>query len=457
MNLSIIIKAALPVFLFPFNLQAQTASVDASTAHQTIDGFGGENGGPWSWASSPVNWNTLTSEQADTLFSPTSGIGISIYRSDSVDGSSPTLPPDIASAQLAVARGAALELSLQSPPSSMKYSGNFGDGTAGASGSCLSVSNSTYAAYVVSLIQLIQTKGITVSWLDVQNEPNIAGSASTSGFGACAASGAALDALVKVLGPAMQSAGLSTKIILGSAFNYANSVNYFGPCTSDPSCSPYVSVVAGHGYGYPNTPALYSVSGVHFWEGETADQSTPFDPNMDSAIAMAKNMQAFLHTGEVSSYNWWELGYINTGNCANCSLIGNDGSGNLTYTKRFYAFGNYSKFIRPGWVEIAATDTPQSGVYVTAFRNQSSNAFAIVAVNSNSSSVSQPFNLSGLSAPSVTPYVTDPNNNLASQSPITVSNNSFTTTLTASSVTTFVGGGNPAPGTPTGLNATIVR
>ena len=72
---------------------------------------------------------------------------------------------------------------------------------------------------------------------------------------------------------------------------------------------------------------------------------------MDSAVTMAQNIAAFLSIAQVSTYKWWELAYPNTGNCANCSLVDQ----NFNTTKRYYAFGNFSLFVRPGWVEIGAT------------------------------------------------------------------------------------------------------
>jgi glucuronoarabinoxylan endo-1,4-beta-xylanase len=468
-NLSRILITSLLLSLFSLDAQAQTAAVNGSTVYQTMDGFGGENGGPWSWASSPFNWNSMTSSQVATLFSttPGTGIGLSVYRSDDIDalGNSPQLPPDIVSAKLSIAQGAALELQNQSPPSFMKYSGNWGDGTMNPGGhTCLTVSYSTYAAYLVSMIQLYQTNGLPVTYFDVQGEPNDAGSANTNGFGACAMDGTGVDGVVTALGAALASAGLSPKVMIASAFDYAASASYFDTCLNDSACNPYVSIYSGHGYGYPDTPVAPGTggypalsSGKHLWLSETADQSTPYNSTMSAALTMAENMQSFLNIGQVSEYLWWEDGYLDTGDCANCGLIGTDASGNLTYAKRYYAYGNFSLFIRPGWVEIGATYQPQSGVQVTAFKNPSTGAFAIVAVNSNSGSVSQPFTLSGLSASSVTPYITDPSNNLGAQSNITISGSAFTANLTSTSVTTFVGSGNPTPGVPTGLNASIIQ
>jgi len=428
---------------------AQTATINAGTVKQTIDGFGGPNGGIPSWDPG----NSLTNAQVDTLFSQSGGIGLTIYRTNSPDG---TTFPDLAVMQRAVADGAQVELSLSGPPDAMRYSGSFADGTAGASGSCVSASYATYASFVVSLLQTLSANGVTVSYIEVQTEPNT----QNNTFGACIFSGSALDSFVQALAPALSAAGFTPKLSLGAAYPYANSPSYFGTCINDAACASYLSIVSGHGYGYPDSPVLYNAQGKHYWMSETSPyEDTCFNATMidesgcSGALTMAQNIDAFLYTGQVSNYQWWELNYLNNGgDCQNCELIDQ----NNDLTKRYYAMGNWSEFVRPGQVEVDATHNPQSGVTVTAFENQSTGAFEIVAVNTNGSSVSQTFSLSGLSASSVTPYVTDPNNNLAPQSAISVSGNTFTATLTGSSVTTFVAGGSNS-GSPSHLTATMVQ
>jgi O-glycosyl hydrolase len=437
---------AITLLCVHISLAAQTAAINGSTTYQTIDGFGGENGGPWSWASSPFNWNSMTSGQVATFFSPTpgTGIGLSVYRSDDIDasGTSPQLPPDIASAKLAIADGAVLELQNQSPPSFMKVSGNWGDGTQSGT-TCLTASPATYAAYLVSLVQLYNSNGLPVTYFDVQGEPNDSGSANSNGFGACGMNGAGVDAVTTAIGSAFAANGLgSVKIMIASAFDYANSASYFDTCLADSGCDPYVSIYSGHGYGYPDNPVAPGSGGYpalstgkHLWLSETADNGGSFDASMTAGLVLAQNMQAFLSVGQVSEYQYWENGYINDGGaCQDCQLMDQT----FTPTKRFYVTGNFSLFVRPGWQMIGATYQPQSNVQITAFKNPSTGSFAIVAVNANSGSVSQPFTLSGLSATSVTPYITDSGHNLAAQSNITVSGSAFTASLGADSVTTFV-------------------
>jgi glucuronoarabinoxylan endo-1,4-beta-xylanase len=161
------------------------------------------------------------------------------------------------------------------------------------------------------------------------------------------------------------------------------------------------------------------------------------------AITWAYNIHMFLTEVSGSAWFYWNLAAETVNGPTAC----NDGLTDQSNqpTKRFYAIGNWSRFVRSGWVEIAATANPQSGVYVTAFMNQSNGAFAIVAINQNTSSIQQIFTLSGLSANSLTPWITSSSLNLASQSSVSVLGSNFTYTLPAQSITTFVSGGGSSP------------
>jgi glycosyl hydrolase family 30 len=65
---------------------------------------------------------------------------------------------------------------------------------------------------------------------------------------------------------------------------------------------------------------------------------------------------------------------------------------------------------------------------VSAFRN-SDGSIAVVVLNSAHSRQTTTFSLRGLDAAHVTPYLTDTTHQLSAQTPITVRNNAFTTTL----------------------------
>jgi glucuronoarabinoxylan endo-1,4-beta-xylanase len=101
--------------------------------------------------------------------------------------------------------------------------------------------------------------------------------------------------------------------------------------------------------------------------------------------------------------------------------------------------GNFSKFVRPGYVRIGVTGAPSS-VQIVAFSNPSDGTVAIVALNSGTAAQQVSFFVAGSGWPAmVTPYVTSASSNLAAGTVASVSGARFSGSLAAQSVTTFVG------------------
>jgi hypothetical protein len=125
-----------------------------------------------------------------------------------------------------------------------------------------------------------------------------------------------------------------------------------------------------------------------------------------------------------------------------CNLIQSGGA----ITARGYGIGQFSKFVRPGYYRVDATANPQTNVYVSAYKGDK---IAIVVINNGTSAVSQTFALQGGTATTMTPYVTSSSANMQAGSNISVSNGTFTATLPAQSITTFVGNGQTVTPTPT--------
>jgi len=178
--------------------------------------------------------------------------------------------------------------------------------------------------------------------------------------------------------------------------------------------------------GKPNKEVWQTeMSGVKWWpeQGPSSDIS--------NGVAVAGWIHSALTVGEASAWVYWWYQAYNTDD--NEGLLLKSG----TDTKRHYTLGNYSKFVRPNFVRVDATGAP-AGVLISAFKG-SGTALAIVAINKNSSAVSVPITISGGTAPtSVTPWVTSSSDNLASKTAVAVSGGSFTASLAATTVTTFV-------------------
>src|SRR5699024_156278 len=62
-------------------------------------------------------------------------------------------------------------------------------------------------------------------------------------------------------------------------------------------------------------------------------------------------------------------------------------------SKRGYCMAQFSKFVRPGYIRIGATETPADGVSVSAYKGDGKTV--IVAVNESQTSYGQRFEIGG--------------------------------------------------------------
>jgi hypothetical protein len=99
--------------------------------------------------------------------------------------------------------------------------------------------------------------------------------------------------------------------------------------------------------------------------------------------------------------------------------------------------GQFSKFVRPGFIRVDATAAPVSNVNVSAFKSDTS--LVIVIVNKNTSEKSQQFTIKSGTVSSFTKYTTSESKNITSDGTVAVSGGTCTVTLDAQSITTLTG------------------
>jgi glucuronoarabinoxylan endo-1,4-beta-xylanase len=165
------------------------------------------------------------------------------------------------------------------------------------------------------------------------------------------------------------------------------------------------------------------MSGVKWWP-----EQGPSD-DIANGVAVAGWVHSALTVGEANAWLWWweDAGSTNEGLLLN---------GNVT--KRFYTYGNYTRFVRPGYTRVDITGEIPADVELTAFTGSGNTV--IVAINRNGSAVDVPIYFAGGTAPSsLTPHLTSASADLAPHSAVTVSGDTFTASLPGTSVTTFVG------------------
>ncbi len=384
-----------------------TYVVDPHLRLQTMDGFG----------ACERNSVELTDPLADLFFDQTTGIGLSLLRTCMwPEGQGSDFP---ANATKAVARGAKVWMASWTAPAAMK------DNNSEVNGGHLLVG--AYGDWADTLCAfhayLHSASGVDLYGLSPQGEPDFSSTTHSMLF-----TDAELVAFLKVLWPKMQLLSPVPRLILPEVATYANLAGYISAVLADPVTAPMLDIVAWHQYGGNNTSPI---AGYPNWMTEFS-YFDAFDPSMAQALIMAADIHAALTIGNVSAWHYWEL----TGaQSDNEGLIGHDGG--TETTKRVYALGNWSKFVRPGHVRVSVVGTV-GGVSVTAFLDPARSACVIVAVNANGSGQAVSLGVKHLHASAVTPWLTDATHDLAAQSTVPVSNGQFATTLAASSVTTFV-------------------
>ena len=460
--------------------KSHDVTVNWSDTRQTIDGFG---------ASSAFFGQNLTTDQADQLFDPKKGIGISLLRTmigvpaDTMsDGTEPTTganpvptAPELTTAQQAAVRGCQVWAAAWTPPpiwktTDSKYGSQSTDGGIDFPTNTLQTAHyQDYANYLAQYVDLLAAASPPVKVLGVSpaNEPDYVATWDNAQW-----TGDELTNFIgQFMGPTFMSKyGSAVTIIAPETAGCPNCDKYIPNILADTAASAAVSIMATHDYG--SNIGGYDKpqkAGKSFWETEWSQENaqgdTP-DPSMASALVMAQRMHGDLVTSGLNAWNWWAI-YItedglNDNTRLNPAFMQPDASKGAPYMfKRGYAFGNWSKFVRPGFQRLNASDNPNDGVFTEAYRD-GANHLAIIAINTNKTTVSQKFIVTGNTLSSLTPWVTspDPNDNLVAKSPITLTNGDFTYTLPAQSVVTFVSwdantetpGLTTTPGTDAGVD-----
>ena len=429
------------------------STVDWTNIHQRIDGFGASSAWNGSW----------TTAQADLLFSTNNnvsysggtynGAGLSLlrnhiaYAGDTSANSTPTTV-EASIMQMAQARGARVWSAPWTPAAGFKsvndlYDTNTatGGGINGGSylGSGNNATNQAYASQLANYVASMKNNyGVNLYALSLQNEPD----ANVTNYEACQWTGAQVHDFITNLYAALAAQGVgSTKIMLPESQNWTDPRNLAAPTLSDPSVLAEVGIIADHDYvpdnsvGDQSVPAAIATGGKAMWETEVALLSGS-DSSIQNGVYYAQRIHLYLTQAQANAYHYWWL-------------VANGNQGLLDTSagpaKRLFTFGQFSRFVRPNFYRIEATSS-QSSAWLSAYKDSASTAFAIVAINTNAATdVIQTFNLTHFAAASVTPWITSLTLSLAPQTSVNLTNSSFTYTVPAMSVVTFVGQGNTPP------------
>jgi glucuronoarabinoxylan endo-1,4-beta-xylanase len=387
--------------------------VNLADVHQTISGFGAST----AWGSA------MSAADADTLWSTTTGAGLSLHRIriDYQTGHT----SELAIAQLAVAHGVKVWATPWTPPAADKT------GATGANGEVEgTLSNGqAFGTFLAGFVSYMKGQGVDIYAVSSQNEPD-----ASVAYESCAYTGPTLASFVATyMAPALADSGV--KIMAPETQNWCTFPMFESALVSNASAWQRTSIVATHEYGcgvkaYPEIQQ----AGKEFWETEIYDSvSTTADPGMPSALRVAKLINDALTIANMNAWHYWWVYPSSTDNGALWDL----GTGKPS--KRLWVEGNYARFVRPGFVRVGTTGSVPSGVLLSAYTNSADGTVSVVAVNDNTSATKLSLFINGAAPCSLTPWVTSSADSLGAKAAISVSQSHVSVTLAAQSVTTLVG------------------
>jgi len=387
--------------------------VNLAEVHQKISGFGAST----AWGS------TMSAADADTLWSTTTGAGLSLHRIRIDYQTGHTSELNIA--KLAVAHGVTVWATPWTPPAADK------SGATGANGEVEgTLSNGqAFGTFLAGFVSYMKGQGVNIFAVSAQNEPD----ASVT-YESCKYNGAELASFIGTyMGPALANSGV--KIMGPETQNWCGFPNFEPAILNDTNAAKYTSIIATHEYGCsPKAYPEIQQAGKEFWETEIYDTTTNTpDPGMPSALRIAKLIHDALTIANMNAWHYWWVFPATADNGA----LWDKGTGKPT--QRLWVEGNYARFVRPGFVRVGTTGSAPNGVLVSAYKNPTDGTVAVVAINNNQSSTPISLFVSGAAPCSMTPWVTASSDSLAAKTALPISSSRFSGTLAAQSVTTFVG------------------
>jgi glucuronoarabinoxylan endo-1,4-beta-xylanase len=383
------------------------ATVDFDSLHQIIRGFGAANILPWR--------PDMTDSEIETSFGTGDGqLGFTILRL-MIQSDTNQWSMNVSTAKKAYDMGVLVFASPWNAPASMAE-------TVDGQTRVRYDMYVEYAEHLNSFNTYMTNNSVPIYAVSVQNEPDFAEDWT----------GWTPDEMFTFMRE--NAHAIETRVMAPESFQFRH--NMSDPILNDSVASANLDIVGGHIYGgglasYP----LAEQKEKEIWMTEHLSGENSQANDWVWAMEVAEEMNDVMKAG-MSAYVWWYMvryyGPISDG-------TENSGSkGDVT--KKGYVMSQFARFIRPGFYRVESKVAPSlSPVDVTAYIDPSSSKIVIVAVNSGSTQVENVFRIENGNIPiNFTPYTTSEVKNCEQGDLFNVADSSFTFTLDASSITTFV-------------------
>lgn len=369
-------------------------TINTSTQYQLIDGFGAAL--PM-WIGSAANSWSLE-ETRKLVGMADDELGLSIVRTI-IRPYQEQWPYHVAALREALSYGSEIKVlaSPWTPPAEWKDNNSLIDG-----GKLRSDYYDDYAYHLNDFVSYMNGQGVNIDVVSIQNEPNWHPS-----YESCDWTGAELRNFLRDQGSKVQN----TKLMIAETIGFQR--EYTDPALNDAQASAAFDYIGGHLYGpwdgtnhqpraalsaYPLAAQKGKPVWMTEWNYHVADDNPDGSSNgeiwSDASHLGVWNetlddVMASVHYSMTANWNayiwWWGKRFY--------SFIGeqrNDAhsTANGELLKRGWAFSQFSKYVRPGYVRVAATKggsvANRSNLLITAYQGDD-NKLVLVLVNRENS------------------------------------------------------------------------
>ncbi|GMK40650.1 hypothetical protein PCCS19_37060 [Paenibacillus sp. CCS19] len=422
--------------------------------YQEIEGFGAS--GAW-WAQDVGGWDNID-DIMDLLYDSKKGIGLNIYRYN-IGAGQPTVADDpwrstesvevspgvydlnrdknaINAMKAAVKRGATVELFANSPPARLTKSG-YSSGDPNGLSNLPPENEEAFATYLVDITELFLKEGIPVKYLSPINEPQWEWKGGQEGNHYEPEQVISLSRKVAL---ELQKRDLPVKLLIAESGTW-NDPNYtlamYKRIMDDEVLSKSIDAYAVHSYWA--TEKDKRIAAEYFsqfedmlplYQTEWCEMVNGGAATLDAALTLAKTIHEDMTILNVSTWEQWLA--VAKGDYRDALVYVNESTREFGAAKRMWSFGNYAKFIKPGYHRIE-TDNGDSDILVSAYASPNEKETVIVAINTSASE--KPITFGDLKGKKASIYETSNNADLALVKEV---NGLKHYVLPAESVTTFV-------------------
>ncbi|HYO08159.1 MAG TPA: glycoside hydrolase [Tepidisphaeraceae bacterium] len=439
--------------------------VRVAQLHQTVDSFGASD----AWSFQEVGkWDPKLRERvAELLFSREKGIGLSCWRFNVGAGKqSQTIRDPLRSAEtfevvpgrydwkrqageqwfLRAAKQHGVEQLLaftNSPPARLTRSGLTNAGPTSAPTNLEEGAEDDFARYLVDILAHFRAEGLAFDYVSPINEPQVPWNQGQEG---CRMDNVTIRKVVLALHDELKRRGEPTRIVAPESasteemralsngpttrFGYAVG-DYINVICSDPEMAAALNkTICHHIYNAHTGRDLITSARTmrermsrfpdwKIWMSEICIMQRGRDLGMESGLTLARMVHAMMAIEGAAAFHWW------------LALSPYDYKDGLLYTdwkkpgdpegvlesKMLWSFGNFSRFVRPGWkrVELTGENHSDTGLMASAYVDPAGGKLAAVYVNLLPEAQRVRLTVEGMNVGRSSLYITSESKNLERQ------------------------------------------